>query len=276
VTPHLETGRVSLYNYKASGPFHMTHAKNMAHRLGMLEGADVLVNLDADNYLGDGFEDFVSGVFKCDSNAFLWSGIVKGKGKKLRGVSGRLAVTPAAFLKAGGYDERFLTWARDDKDFNERLCYLGYRPIQTDNCYLEAIPHSDGIRFREWPEVREKVSDEDDAGGALQSSVVNSGNIGCGEVSCGNGHHHPRAHPDAHLRYRNAQDRDNLASRRPANLGYEKRPLESRADGRATCGMRCGPPEYHRHLRSSTRSRTCRSPCCTKNWTAPILARSSS
>src|SRR5882757_9614345 len=46
------SGKLIVYSYCEDVPFHMTHAKNMAHRLGIIEGADILVNLDADNYTG--------------------------------------------------------------------------------------------------------------------------------------------------------------------------------------------------------------------------------
>ena len=59
--PELQSDQVRLYRHPCDGPFRMAHAKNMAHRLGIREGADVLVNLDADNLLQNGFEDFVEG-----------------------------------------------------------------------------------------------------------------------------------------------------------------------------------------------------------------------
>jgi hypothetical protein len=44
-------GRLAYFINYEPGPFHMAHAKNMAHRLGIFEGADILVNLDADNLI---------------------------------------------------------------------------------------------------------------------------------------------------------------------------------------------------------------------------------
>ena len=38
----------------------MAHAKNMAHRLGIIEGADILCNLDADNFTGPGFASYIA------------------------------------------------------------------------------------------------------------------------------------------------------------------------------------------------------------------------
>jgi Sulfotransferase domain/N-terminal domain of galactosyltransferase len=202
---YAKSDRVSLYRFESCGPFRMAHAKNMAHRLGILEGGDVLVNVDADNYLHDGYEDFVERVFEggdalaglySANNAnpaaissvggvpFIWSGHVRGKGKKLRGVSGRIAVTAEAFIKAGGYDEeKFKAWGHDDTDFNARLCFLGYSPIQTPIEYLECIPHGDGMRFREYPHMQPADPNGEDKPPPLAGTgIVNYGVVGCGEV----------------------------------------------------------------------------------------------
>lgn len=181
--PYLKSDHLAVYSYPTTEPFHMAHAKNIAHRLGILHGADVLVNLDADNYLGWGFEDFIEAKFSEHRDIFLWSGLVKGQGRKLRGVSGRIAETSHAFIKAGGYDEKYNTWAPDDKDFNARLCFLGYEPVEIPRCYLEAIPHGDGLRFREYPHVKETSDDAYEAPvGPITTGIANYGNFGCGEV----------------------------------------------------------------------------------------------
>ena len=54
----VKSGRLVVYTYPSQEPFKMAHAKNMAHRLGILEGGDILCNLDADNFLGPRFEDY--------------------------------------------------------------------------------------------------------------------------------------------------------------------------------------------------------------------------
>jgi hypothetical protein len=51
----IASGKLVVYTYPGADKFQMAHAKNMAHRLGILEGADILVNLDADNFTGPGF-----------------------------------------------------------------------------------------------------------------------------------------------------------------------------------------------------------------------------
>src|SRR5215469_11906059 len=60
----IASGRLVVYSMPPPGgveiPFRMAHAKNMAHRCGILEGATILVNLDADNFTGPGFAGYVA------------------------------------------------------------------------------------------------------------------------------------------------------------------------------------------------------------------------
>ena len=109
----IEAGRLTVYSYREPGPFKMAHAKNMAHRLGILEGADILVNLDADNFTGPGFDEYIADSFQAaqenHEKMFMWTKMVKGKFP--RGMSGRIIVTKAQFRNVGGYDERFEMWS---------------------------------------------------------------------------------------------------------------------------------------------------------------------
>jgi hypothetical protein len=74
----LFSGKLVFYRYMAQHEFRMAHAKNMAHRLGILEGADILVNLDADNYTGPGFAKYIAETLGNDSDAFMWSRMIPG------------------------------------------------------------------------------------------------------------------------------------------------------------------------------------------------------
>lgn len=199
-----------------STPFKMAHAKNMAHRLGILEGADILVNLDADNFTGAGFATWIAGQFrewcpKCggvdlvkartlfpdladrmicheceDQRSYIKQNIFLRTfwepGDFRRGVNGRIVVTRNAFLKAGGYDERYETWAPDDKDFNARLQRLGYSDKMIDRQYVEAVRHNDRTRFREYPQARSKMEEYEAEVHASKETVVNSGHFGEGVV----------------------------------------------------------------------------------------------
>src|SRR5277367_3002690 len=142
----IESGRLVVYSYSEQVPFRMAHAKNMAHRCAMREGAGILCNLDADNITGPHFDHYLKTMFQradydrqmfgCP-NIFLWARMIPGQMK--RGVSGRIAMTSRAFLLAGGYDERYADWGPDDKDMNVRLARLGLLPVEIDTCFLDAI-----------------------------------------------------------------------------------------------------------------------------------------
>jgi hypothetical protein len=178
----VRSGRLVFYDYPDNGPFKMAHAKNLSHRLGIREGADILVNLDADNFTHPGFADYIAHQFqRHGNNIFIWAGIVQGKGRRFRGCSGRISVTANAFLKAGGYDERWDTWSPDDKDFLARLERLGYHAHEMDQSYLESVPHGDGVRFREYPHANVDRSEEGPFGD-VSFSIANCGRVGCGTV----------------------------------------------------------------------------------------------
>jgi hypothetical protein len=178
----IRSGRLVFYDFPDNGSFRMANAKNLSHRLGIREGADILVNLDADNYTKPNFASYVARQFaRFGQNIFLWAGAIKGKGRRLRGCSGRIVVTANAFLKAGGYDERFDTWGADDKDFLARLERLGYIAHQLDQNYLESVPHGDGVRFLEYPFANVDRAEEGSFS-VMSYSIANCGRIGCGTV----------------------------------------------------------------------------------------------
>jgi Sulfotransferase domain/N-terminal domain of galactosyltransferase len=174
----IESGRLSVYRFTEPGPFRMAHAKNVAHRLAMWEGADVIVNMDADNFAGDGFDDYVAEQLY-DGSSFLWAHMKRGEMR--RGISGRIAVTSHAFLAAGGYDEVFSTWSPDDKDFNARLRKLGFEAQEIDPRFLNAISHNDKMRFRDYPHLDGENAAEDWVlPGRENIRVANAGKFGLG------------------------------------------------------------------------------------------------
>ncbi len=179
----IASGRLTVYSYFDHPTFRMSHAKNMAHRCGLLDGADILVNVDADNYAGKGFDQYVQSKFD-EPDIFLWSRMIKDGPQRLpRGISGRIAVSRHAFLNVGGYDEQFVTWGPDDKDFNVRLRNIGQQAQEIDRRFLDGVLHNDKTRFRDYPEAQTDADAE-----AFEQvryhgkTVVNFGNVGCGTV----------------------------------------------------------------------------------------------
>jgi hypothetical protein len=182
----IESGRLIVYSSPSQVGFRMAPAKNMAHRLGILEGADVLVNLDADNYTGEGFGDYIASEFAAHRGMFMWARMIQhGPGRMPRGINGRIAVTPDQFFNVGGYDEKYHTWSPDDKDFNLRLRRLGYQTREIDPRYLDAVRHNDKLRFREYKHVS-GAPDESliqyETVDSSDTTVVNYGQFGMGTV----------------------------------------------------------------------------------------------
>ncbi len=179
----IESGRLVVYSYRETTPFRVSHAKNMAHRLGILEGADILVNLDADNFTGPGMAAFIAEQFDTKEDVFLFARMIQqGPDRLPRGINGRIVASKKAFLKVGGYDERFATWSPDDKDFNLRLRRLGYKPQEIDRRFLNCIRHNDKMRFKHYS-THENCEDYAlETVDACDTTVVNFGSVGCGEV----------------------------------------------------------------------------------------------
>lgn len=183
----IERGRLVVYSVLGEPKFRMAHAKNTAFRCGMLEGAKILVTLDADNFAGPGFEDFIEDRITRENNVFLCPraiGLGTGNARvQPRGVAGRLAIREQDFIKAGGYDEKYVTWQGEDVDLVARLKRMGYSPRFFDQAHLDAIGHGSDVRFKEYPHAKQYETDEEVRRiNSEKHTVVNYGNIGRGTV----------------------------------------------------------------------------------------------
>ncbi len=191
----IEAGRLVYYHYADPDRFYMAHAKNMAHRCAMLESADILVTLDADNFMGDGFIEYVASRFSDPELSFMCPDFkaLPPPGQRFdfrnpvrlgRGFAGRLAIRAQDFLKAGGYNEVFDTWRGEDIDLIARLDRLGLKKAAINPLFLNAIPHSSEVRFREYPHAKKYENDAIfSATEKAYDTVVNFGDIGVGQVT---------------------------------------------------------------------------------------------
>jgi len=98
-------------------PWHVCKAKNMAHSAAT---GDVLCNLDADNFLGEGYvtrvtrevhQGLASRLVGCHSNG------------------GRIAVHRDDFFSIGGYDEGLAPMGGEDHDLEARLRAYGVKVL---------------------------------------------------------------------------------------------------------------------------------------------------
>lgn len=133
---HVASGLVRFAQLPDRAHFQMAHAKNLSHRLAR---GGIVCNMDADNFSGCGFADYLMREFSSRSSIF-----VKGKG---HGLGGRLAFRRDQFLALGGYDEAMADgWGHEDADLATRALRSGYKQI-TCHGFGKAIQHGDGERI---------------------------------------------------------------------------------------------------------------------------------
>ncbi len=187
----LRSGRLVVYSTREPSSFRMSHAKNMVHRLAILEGADVLVNMDADNFAAPGFARWIAAQFSRGAE-FLWTNAKSVTGRARQGLAGRIVLSRNLFLEIGGYDERFKVWAPEDEDLKCRVRRLiGCDGERIEDRFLFVIPHKDGLRFKEYPEAKPTVESEAAALREIReasTTIANFGHFGCGTVFRNFGH----------------------------------------------------------------------------------------
>lgn len=132
---YIEQGRLTYYHIRGCNRFWVAHAKNLAHRLA---AGELICNLDADNFIGDGFAFFLQDKLGGFPNRFI-------RALGVRGATGRIAFWKDDFLRLGGYDERMqFGWGYEDDDIAERAKRIGIEPFILDqkSPFLRLLSHS--------------------------------------------------------------------------------------------------------------------------------------
>ena len=119
---YISCGLMNFYRFAEPKHYHMTRAKNMAHKLGR---GRFVINLDGDNLIPN-----------CQYLHLLQiklqntSRVVLSHGRsKLRG---RIGFYKTDFIKLGGYDEVITNYARgpgDDRELYSRAVKMGLKPL---------------------------------------------------------------------------------------------------------------------------------------------------
>jgi Glycosyl transferase family 2 len=140
----IETGLVVYFRTKDPQFFHMSHSKNMVFRLAT---GDILCSIDADNFTGPGFVEYVNEQFNKDPDIFLMPPRI-GANKKYWDVQGRICMKRDDFYALRGYDEKVMDYGYEDKDFKCRLEAYGRKStIIKEPAFLNAITHDDSMRI---------------------------------------------------------------------------------------------------------------------------------
>lgn len=141
---HIESGILVYYRTYAPDNFMRSHSRNMAFRLA---SGDLLCNVDADNFTGKGFAQYLNNMFTAENNIFVSvdsSGLVGRTGD----IYGRFCCRKEDFVAVGGLDEDFIRYGWEDIDLYNRLKLHGLTEKFIDGpLFLRAITHYDIERY---------------------------------------------------------------------------------------------------------------------------------
>lgn len=161
----ISQGKLSYYKTERPLMFDMSHAKNVAHRLGR---GRVLCNCDADNFLTSKYVGMILSRYRyLKYQTFMhqylgffgptlskWLNLHQHRVFQFRGSSddlyGRIALEANALKSLSGYNERLKGWGTDDVDLLERARGLGYAVniLELDGSYGWSIQHSNAERVQ--------------------------------------------------------------------------------------------------------------------------------
>lgn len=140
---HLNSGILKYYKAFGYQHFDRSHSRNMMFKLA--EG-DIICNIDADNYMGNGFAQYIGDIFSKDPQSLIIPN------EKLsyfnRDVIGKFCALKEDFLEVGGYDEEMNGYGFEDNDLYTRLQTLDRTVRFLDNPqFMKGIKHGDEKRI---------------------------------------------------------------------------------------------------------------------------------
>ncbi|CAK7065787.1 glycosyltransferase family 2 protein [Bacteroides rodentium] len=130
-----------LVYYRTTEPVHYlrSHSRNMVFRLAK---GDVVCNLDADNYLGKGFAEFMLKEFQEKKKIFYISNLC------VRDVFGRICLRKQDFIAIEGYNEALVGYGFEDAELFDRLLNKGIKHhVFFQKEFYGAVTHPDEDRI---------------------------------------------------------------------------------------------------------------------------------
>jgi len=138
----LENKKLVYFKVDSVQFYDWTHSRNLAVSLAT---GEIICNLDADNFTGPNFAQYLNDIFNEASDVFLTTYYIP---LRKNDVLGRICVLKRHFLEIGGYDERMKHYGFEDIDLLHRLTRMGLRKGDISNpLFLNAIPHSNQERI---------------------------------------------------------------------------------------------------------------------------------
>jgi hypothetical protein len=144
---YIETGKLIYCKTFTPKFFHRSHSRNLAFKLAT---GDLICNIDADNFTGKNFANYINESFEKEENIFLTT-LGDTNRKYQKDTLGRICVKREDFYNIKGYDERMVSYGFEDYDFANRLELSGVkRSLICKEENLQAINH----------EQKERISNE--------------------------------------------------------------------------------------------------------------------
>lgn len=164
-TSHIKSGKLRYFYTDQPETFHVSIAKNLAHRLGT---GNILMNLDGDNYISEAHVEDLIKLFNKEHNIFVHGIFYPNWFRKLirneghNGSYGRIALQNNIFFDLNGYDEDLFPIGYEDNDLINRLKKCGYKKVtpqynwktairNTKNALKENIPND--IKNASWHSI---------------------------------------------------------------------------------------------------------------------------
>jgi len=168
--PWINRGTIKYYRTQLPEYFVATHAKNIAHRQAT---GDILCNLDADNFLIDGFVELVKKTMS-DKQSIMTAPIFDMF--NMSGSCGKIAVHREHFYSVNGYNEDInLGWGWDDIDFELRAAmHNKLKYAQTPVKFCRVIDHDESDRVKNFR--TKNLKDSQRTNGELLETVKNTRN----------------------------------------------------------------------------------------------------
>ena len=140
----IDRGIVKYYRTKEPKFFFAAHAKNIAHRQAT---GDILCNIDADNFIIEGYKEFLLDVFK-QKKCMVVSPSLDIFGNP--GCCGKIAVLREHFYSVNGYDEDLtFGWCWEDTNLHYRAKHLNdLTSILTETKFCKTIKHYNEERYK--------------------------------------------------------------------------------------------------------------------------------
>lgn len=136
----------TLVYYKTNTPqyFDRSHSRNLMFKLAT---GDIICNIDADNFTGNGFAAYINQSFNENESIVLLAD-TKRRHYFIRDCIGRFCAKKEDFLAISGYDESMKGYGLEDDDLYERLLKDREEKLIMDFNFLKAIKHDDEERTK--------------------------------------------------------------------------------------------------------------------------------